>query len=117
MCVFLGALTIGCVVVYVPTPYHKEYSRKNVSRKDAKLIKPGSTMKEDVILKLGEPDEVLENGSRWIYQWSKVHGQLAGFLLLGSGAGSIDQYMSQYDLVITFDSSGFVAKGRAIFFL
>ena len=70
----LATLAAGCVfVVPVPTAYHPEGSRRNLTEETAIRFAPGSATVDDVVLALGEPDEAAPDASRLTYRWERVY--------------------------------------------
>src|SRR5262245_27490699 len=64
------ALFTGCAAV-IPTNYYQAGSRTNLNDKTRSTLQLGTT-KDEVFLRLGEPDFVSENGQTVGYAWSKV---------------------------------------------
>ncbi len=74
----------GCIVVPIPTPEHTPMgtvTRKNIGTKTTGWIQPGRTSLADVLLKLGEPDQVSPDGWKLAYRWQKVRA----YVLVGAG--------------------------------
>jgi hypothetical protein len=66
-------LLIGCSArqPYFPRSYEHRTSYY-VSKETAELIIPGQSNREDLSRYLGEPDEVYQEGRRFIYNWGKT---------------------------------------------
>lgn len=67
----LALLCSGCIVI--PTPLHRpdRSTRLNVDRQTVQSVKPGESL-ADVLLRLGEPDEVSLDGRQLAYRWERV---------------------------------------------
>jgi hypothetical protein len=72
LCVVLATATLlaGCIIV--PVNYTQSGSRQNVSEKAATTLQPGEITKEEVLLRLGEPDWVSDDERLIGYAWTKV---------------------------------------------
>ena len=108
LCLVLCVIEMGCLPVPVPFTWYGQQSRTNVDEAAARIIIPGQTTKEEVVLKLGGPDEVSSDGRALIYRWAKVK-----FLLIPMGYAplpEIPKVQKQYQLLITFDEHGIVTK-------
>jgi len=80
ICVFLYSLCVGCVIV--PTPEHtpKEINtRGEIDTKVFESKRVGSTSKEEVLLKLGEPDGVWKDERYFLYRWGTVRGYVGTY--------------------------------------
>lgn len=64
------AILSGCLLI--PVDYHAAGSRHNVESGIQSKLQSGVTTKEEVLLMLGEPDHVSEDGQHFGYAWSKV---------------------------------------------
>jgi outer membrane protein assembly factor BamE (lipoprotein component of BamABCDE complex) len=91
------ALT-GCVVI--PVDYYDSNSRRNITPDTASSLVPGVTTREEVIMRLGEPNHVADDGRRIGYAWEKVKAIVAAGYGGSGGAGEIER---GYLLEITFD--------------
>jgi outer membrane protein assembly factor BamE (lipoprotein component of BamABCDE complex) len=65
-----AALLAGCIIV--PVNYTQSGSRHNVSEQTAATLQPGEVNKEEVLLRLGEPDWVSGDERLIGYAWTKV---------------------------------------------
>src|SRR5262245_26137425 len=76
--VFAAVLTTvtGCIVLPVPVNYHTHGSRKNLRAEDTPWLVHGQTTRQEVVLRLGEPDEIEDDGSRLVYRWEKIYLQV-----------------------------------------
>ena len=102
----LTAVT-GCIVLPVPVNYHTHGSRKNLRAEDTPWLVPRQTTRTEIVLRLGEPDEIEEDGSKLVYRWEKIYLQL--WVAGGGGysaAGGRTDFGRDYALELTFDSHG-----------
>lgn len=60
----------GCILI--PTPSVSGYSV--ITDKTIESLEPGKTTRADVLLKLGEPGERLENDRIFVYHWEQIAG-------------------------------------------
>lgn len=65
-----ATLLTGCLVI--PVDYTEYGSRGNVTEKTAATLQPGTTTKEEILLRLGEPDWKSPEDRQIGYAWSKV---------------------------------------------
>ncbi|MFM1767991.1 MAG: hypothetical protein RJA22_520 [Verrucomicrobiota bacterium] len=102
-----GALVVlaGCLVI--PVDYHTRGSRRNVTAATTNLWRVGVTTREEVLLTLGEPDFVSEDGRRFGHAWSKVKA-----IVMGGYSGS--EVWRYYRVETTFDASNRVAGVRFV---
>ena len=68
--VFTGMVLSGCVLI--PTPSVVGHSV--IPDKTVESLEPGKTTRADVLLKLGEPSERLENDRVFVYHWKQEAG-------------------------------------------
>ena len=103
-------ISMGCIG-YLPLNKADPDTRQNVSEETIVSIIPGQTNKDDILLQLGEPDEVSPDGRRLIYSWNKIKG-VAWYAIFGGYSGSIghETFKKQYRMVITFDEKGVVLR-------
>ena len=109
-CLGLLVLAPGCVIV--PTFGYKSDNlptRQNVSAADAKRIVPSVTTREEVLLRLGEPDASFAAGSRFVYLWADV----GAVLVAGAGYGGGAMELSNgHAIEIRFGPDGVVSDCR-----
>lgn len=101
----------GCLVIPVDHPVSS--SRQNITEQTMGELKPGATTKEEVILNLGEPDRVSEDGRHLGYAWSRLRWF---WLLAGSSgySGGIATGVITRDsmLQLTFDEDSRLVKSE-----
>jgi hypothetical protein len=95
----------GCIAI--PVNYHAAGSRQNVNQKVQVELQPGITTKEDVFLRLGEPDYYSEDGQVIGYAWTKVGAIL---MVGGYGSAAAAEIGKSYLFEISFDSSNYIAR-------
>jgi len=61
----------------------------------------GKATREDVLLRLGEPDVVLDNGAVYIYRWTEVRGF---FALFGQNNAVVIPFPGHRGLRLEFDA-------------
>jgi hypothetical protein len=107
----LIALTSMMYVACVPVPLlhgDASYSRNNVGDKVPEFIVAGKTTKAEVLLSLGEPDGVSDNGIQFTYTRITGNGGI-GFVgkILYRAEG-----MTYRRLIILFDETGVVISAK-----
>lgn len=94
----------------VPIPPHSLGTRENVADHVPAFIKEGITTREDVFMKLGEPDGVAVDDSWVMYVYGKAQGGVAFIMAAGGGAGGILVEGTYYRrLIVRFDDKGIVS--------
>ena len=96
----LLALAAGCVVI--PVNYHAAGSRTNVSTQTAGTLQIGVTTKEEVLLRLGEPDVCSEDELIYVYGWTKVGAIWILATPQGAAGGELGK---SFALKLTFDAT------------
>jgi len=110
----LGLVTTGCAFVFpVPCGYHTQGSRQNLNEETRRDFQPGKTSLDDVVLALGEPDQIIASPLKLTYEWERVNFHLvSGWAIglpapgTGIGNGSHVVYGHRRALVFNFDSTG-----------
>lgn len=77
--VLTGVVLSGCILI--PTPSVAGY--RVIPDKTIESLEPGKTTRADVLLKLGEPGERLEDDRIFVYHWEQV----AGFGMIPTALG------------------------------
>jgi hypothetical protein len=108
--VSLGA---GCLVVPIPTNRVGDYSRKGIKPEVIEALAPGRTTREEVLLRLGEPDEFRDDGSEYRYHWELVKWDIIWIVAAETGgAGGDIPINKNHNLVINFDPAGVVSERK-----
>jgi hypothetical protein len=104
---FFAFLLPACIII--PTPQHYVGGRFDIDYATIDSVKPGTTSKEDVLLRLGEPDLVIKNERVLGYRWQKAQAYLiAG----GPGAGGGGPIMTTYLLLLEFDENNVLLRAE-----
>lgn len=102
-----GVVLTGCLII--PVDYHATGSRHNVRLEATNSLLAGVTTLEDVLLALGEPDFVSEDGRRAGYFWTKVK---AIWAVASYGPGAGGEITRSYLIEISYDQSNRVSSVR-----
>ncbi len=94
------ALLAGCIII--PTNYYQSASRENINLQTTNSLAPGVTTRQEMLMKLGEPDYVTEDGQRLGFAWTKVK---AIWALIGQSSSLAGEVWHNYFLETSFDSS------------
>jgi len=95
----------ACIVI--PTPEHRLGGRVPCDDEKTAFIVQDTTSKEEVLLKLGEPDLVLNQETIFVYRWEMV---AAYFFIGGYGAGTGGPIQRPYFLIIEFNDKNFISR-------
>jgi hypothetical protein len=95
----------ACIVI--PTPEHRIQGRVPCDEEKTIFLVKDTTSKEDVLLKLGEPDLVLNREKIFVYRWEMV---AAYFAAGGFGAGVAGPIQRTKFLIIEFDDKNVVSR-------
>ena len=112
------ALTLASTLVascWMPKNDWETHSRQNVTPGTTATLREGVgvTTLEEVLLQLGEPDAVSEDGRLLTYRWTKIEGVfLVGVMYLGGSANDITRASA---VEITFDDDGYLASAKLLY--
>ena len=95
----------ACVVI--PTPEHRDHGRVPCDDEKTAFMVQDTTNKEEILLKLGEPDLVLNQERTFVYRWEMV---AAYFFVGGYGAGAGGPIQRSHFLIIEFDDKNIVSR-------
>ena len=95
----------ACMVI--PTPEHRVIGRVPCDDEKTIFMVKDTTSKEEVLLKLGEPDLVLSHERIFVYRWEMV---AAYFFVGGYGAGAAGPIQRPHFLIIEFDDKNIVVR-------
>jgi hypothetical protein len=102
----LGTLALlgctGCLIWPFPTG-ELLTGRGRIHSEYVAPLEVGKATREDVLLRLGEPDEVLDGGGTYVYRWTEVRGYL---VLGGYGSAAAIPFPGHRDLRLEFDAKG-----------
>ncbi len=109
----IALFTGACIVI--PTPEHRLGGRVPCDDEKTAFIVKDTTSKEEVLLKLGEPDLVLNQERIFVYRWEMV---AAYFFVGGYGAGTGGPIQRPHFLIIEFNDKNMISRheGRASVF-
>lgn len=100
----LGALLlasqVGCLIWPFPTGQLLS-GRGRITPQYAAPLKVGESTREEVLLHLGEPDEVLEGGKVFLYHWTEARGF---FALAAYGSGLVIPFPGHRAVRLEFDA-------------
>ena len=124
--VLIFSLLSGCIIIPVPTAEvnfcdrawanncDDFKTRGEITEPILEFMRPGTTTREETVLKLGGPDSLWHNESIFAYQWLMV----GGYVFVGVGAaspaggmgggGSSAAWFNKYVLLVTFDADNVV---------
>ena len=106
------ALTTGCLVIPIPGNSYDLTVRTNVSPQTVKSLGPGDVSRTEVLLQLGEPDEVSLEERQFRYQTSRIKWDIFWIVAGGySATGGDIEVRKYYDLVLRFDDRGTLYEG------
>ena len=109
MKVFFALLLIlfsyACMII--PTPEHRDHGRVPCDDEKTTSLVKDTTSKEEVLLKLGEPDLVLDREKIFVYRWEMV---AAYFFVGGYYAAAGGPIHRSHFLIIEFDDRNIVAR-------
>ena len=95
----------ACMVI--PTPEHRIGGRVPCDEEKTTFIMKETTSKEEVLLKLGEPDLVLNRERIFVYRWEMV---AAYFVVGGYGGGAIGPIQRPHFLIIEFNDKNIISR-------
>ncbi len=94
------ASQFGCLIWPFPTGDLLS-GRGRITKEYAAPLQVGVATREEVLLRLGEPDEVLEGGKVLIYRWTEARGFLA---MGGYGSGVLIPFPGHRAVRLEFGS-------------
>ena len=101
--------------IYIPTPQHTIMEgRGMVEAEDIQDFKTGTTTREEVLLRLGEPDFTLNEQSIFAYSWTRVQGYFfigGGYSGAGGPVGKTTLLMLEFDSMNLLKRFEFVPEG------
>ena len=96
----------GCVII--PTPEHTLLEgRGKIEESDLAFLENAKTPREEVLLRFGEPDLILDHDRVLVYHWSVSHGYwFVGAYYSGAGGPIPKDYL----FILEFDDKGFLRR-------
>lgn len=104
----IGMTCSGCIG-YIPLNMADPATRQNVNEEMILSITPGQTTRQEILLKLGEPDESSFYGTELTYDWSRIKG--IAWIYFGMPVGTNIAEKSR--LIIYFDDKGVVSRTKS----
>jgi hypothetical protein len=103
-CLFLLLIaTSGCVILPIPTPAHG--GAGVITEESVESLEAGKVTRADLLLKLGDPAERLQEDRFFVYRWELTYGYLMwaiSFLGPGAGVGDINALTGDHFLLVEF---------------
>ncbi len=105
--VTLFLLCVGCVSI---TPEHVVglFSRQPIEKESLEFLEIGSTTREDVLLRLGDPDYARDSERIFVYHWVTKSEKEIGWL--DYREASKFETRKRYQVIIGFDEAGIVTS-------
>ncbi len=96
----------GCVVI--PTPEHALLEgRGKIDNVDMAFLEKATTTREDVLLRFGEPDLVLDHDRILVYHWAVSHGY---WFIAGGYSSTGGPIPKDYLFMLEFDDAGILKR-------
>jgi hypothetical protein len=105
VCTILCVLFSSCVIL--PLPTHREEGRVFIRPEMIAFIRLDTTLREEVLLKLGEPDGVALHERVFIYQWIASKGYLG---IVGPYNAAITDIAQKQFFLVSFNPNHTVRK-------
>lgn len=97
-CLFLLSIaTNGCVILPIPTPPHG--GAGVITEESVESLEAGKATRADVLLKLGDPAERLQEDRFFVYRWELTHGYLMWALVFCVPALGLAIYMRLPEII------------------
>lgn len=98
----LGLVATGCV--YIPTPAHDLLAGRGMIEKSRTAdLQPGTSTREEILLRFGEPDATLRRQRVFVYRWTRIQGYL---IVAGGNSGDVFPVGKTTLLLFQFDDAG-----------
>ena len=108
----LTLLMSGCLVVPIPVNRLVPAARTNITPQTMNRLGTNGVSRTEVLLQLGEPDEVSLEGRQFRYHTERVKWDIYWVLAGGySATDGIIEVKKLYDLVLRFDDRGILVSG------
>ncbi len=107
----IASLLASC---WIPRNDWELDSRRNVTPGTTTTLQEGvgTATLADVLLQLGEPDVVSEDGRRLTYQWTKIEGM---FIIGAMYMGSARDVTRASAIEVTFDERGYLVSAELLY--
>ena len=97
----------GCIII--PTPSHGGVGV--ITEETIESFEPGKTTRADILLRLGDPAERLEEDRFFVYQWKRIHGY---FVAGGGYSGVAATLLATHSLGIEFTPDNRLKRVKVI---
>jgi outer membrane protein assembly factor BamE (lipoprotein component of BamABCDE complex) len=97
----------GCIII--PTPSHDGVGV--ITKETIESFEPGKTTRADILLRLGDPAERLEEDRFFVYQWKRIHGY---FFAGGGYSGVAAVLLATHSLGIEFTPDNRLKRVKVI---
>ena len=97
----------GCIII--PTPSHGGVGV--ITKETIESFEPGTTTRADILLRLGDPAERLEEDHFFVYHWIRTHGY---FLAAGGFRGIVAPLPATHSLGIEFTPDNRLKRVKVI---
>ena len=105
VCTLWGVIS-GCVII--PTPEHALLEgRGKIEESDMAFLENAKTAREEVLLRFGEPDLIMDHDRVLVYHWTVSHGYWFVGANYTGGGGPIPK---NYFFILEFDDKGFLKR-------
>ena len=108
----LTLLMSGCLVVPIPANRLVTEARANITPQTVNHLGTNGVSRTEVLLQLGEPDEMSLEGRRFRYHTERIKWDV--YWVAGGGYtadGGVIEIKKYYDLVLRFDDQGKLVEG------
>jgi outer membrane protein assembly factor BamE (lipoprotein component of BamABCDE complex) len=113
----ISFICAGCIILPIPTKEHycntsecnKMLSRRHIPEDRLDFINVGKTTKEEILLKIGEPDWSSNEDNTFEYHWSMVKGYVVIIIVFfvpyggASGTANAIPWVKKHYFLIQFD--------------
>lgn len=101
----------------IPTPAHGGYGV--VTDETLESLKPGQATRADVLLRLGDPSERIDEDRFFIYRWERTHGYVYWAIVIPApytavGASDVAAYKRSHFLVMEFTTDNQLKRSEFI---
>lgn len=103
--VLLGS-SLGCIIWPFPTGGLLA-GRGRIEKDYAAPLEVGKSTREDVLLRLGEPDVALKGGYVFLYQWTE---EMGFFAILSNSGSPVIPFPGHRSVRLDFDAEGRLAR-------
>lgn len=106
---FILLLLYSCLIV--PLPSHREEGRVFIKPETIAFVVTGQTSREEILLRLGDPDAVALDQAVFIYEWTPTVGYAA---VGGPGAAAVSNIQDKHFYLVAFGKDNKVIRHEII---